>query len=498
LMMTPLFIIIPLAAAFMMAAAAKLDERFQDALACVSGLGLLSLSVVTAVIVGRGAGVLVYKIGNWAPPFGVSLVVDGLAAFMLVTMNLVAFFVALFATGYMKKYTDKWKFYALFSFMLAGINGVLVAGDIFNLYVFMEIAAISAYFLVAFGTGAEELEASFKYAVMGTVASCFIFLGIAFLYGYTSTLNMADMSAVIAAKGPAKVLQFVSVLFLMGFGLKAALVPFHAWLAYAHSSAPAPVSAMLSGVLIKVLGIYALSRIFFGVFGMTPEVSLILIVLAVLSMVVGGIIAFGQTDIKRLFAYSTVSQIGYVALGLGVGTPLAIFGALFHLFNHSLFKSLLFLNSGAIERVTGTRDLGKMSGILAKAPVTGYTSLIAALSICGIPPLGGFWSKLIIILACLQAGRPALAGVAALVSILTLAYYFKSLTPVLFGPDVEPGLVKSRPSLAMNAAMAALAVLVVLSALMLLPAVGKAFMDRAVSTLTSGVGYANIVSGAIR
>jgi multicomponent Na+:H+ antiporter subunit D len=395
----------------------------------------------------------------------------------------------------MKKYTDKWKFYALFSFMLTGINGVVVTGDIFNLYVFMEIAAISAYFLVAFGTGAEELEASFKYAVMGTVASCFIFLGIAFLYGHTSTLNLADMSAVIAAKGPAKVLQFVSVLFLMGFGLKAALVPFHAWLAYAHSSAPAPVSSMLSGVLIKVLGIYALSRIFFGVFGMTPELSLILITLAVLSMAVGGVIAFCQTDIKRLFAYSTVSQIGYVALGLGVGTPFAILGALFHLFNHSLFKSLLFLNSGSIERLTGTRDMGRMSGVLAKAPVTGYTSLVAALSICGIPPLGGFWSKLIIILACLQAGRPVLAAIAALVSILTLAYYFKSLTPVLFG---GPGEAKARPSPAMNAAMAGLAILVVLSALVLLPPVGKIFVDKAVSVIVNGIGYAAITAGAAR
>jgi multicomponent Na+:H+ antiporter subunit D len=283
----------------------------------------------------------------------------------------------------------------------------------------------------------------------------------------------------------------------MGFGLKAALVPFHAWLAYAHSSAPAPVSAMLSGVLIKVLGIYAISRVFFCVFGMSAAVAQILIVLAVLSMVVGAILAFGQSDIKRLFAYSTVSQIGYVALGLGIGTPLAIFGALFHLFNHSIFKSLLFLNSGSIERLKGTRDLNKISGVIADSPVTGYSSLIGALSICGVPPLGGFWSKAIIIFACIQAGRPILALVAALVSVLTLAYYFKSLTPALFGAGTA-GAIKIRPSLAMNAAMAALAVLVLLSALMLFPAAGKIFMDKAVSAIASGVGYANIVSGAFR
>jgi multicomponent Na+:H+ antiporter subunit D len=497
--MAPFFIIIPLATAFVMALIAKVDERVQDSLACVSVASLFALSVLAGLWLGpNGPGITVYKVGNWLPPFGISLVIDGLTAFMLVTVNLVAFCIALFATGYMKAYTDKWKFYTLFSLMLAGINGVLVTGDIFNLYVFMEIAAISAYFLVAFGTGAEELEASFKYAVMGTIASCFIFLGIAFLYGYASTLNMADISMVLSAKGPAKVVQFVSVLFLMGFGLKSALVPFHAWLAYAHSSAPAPVSAMLSGVLIKVLGIYAIARITFCVFGAASGISVILIVLAVLSMVAGSILAFGQTDIKRLFAYSTVSQIGYVALGLGIGTPLAILGALFHLFNHSLFKSLLFLNSGSIERMTGTRDLRRMSGIIEKAPVTGYTSLVAALSICGVPPLGGFWSKLIIILACVQAGHPFLAATAVLVSILTLAYYFKALTPVLFGPAAGIGAVKVRPTFAMNAAMLILACLVMVSALMLIPQAGTLFMDSAVSALAKGGTYATVVFEALK
>ena len=165
--MAPLFIIIPLATAFVMALIARADERVQDGLACVSVVCLFVLSVMAGLALGpNGSGITVYKVGNWLPPFGISLVIDGLTAFMLVTVNLAAFCIALFATGYMKAYTDKWKFYTLFSLMLAGINGVLVTGDIFNLYVFMEIAAISAYFLVAFGTGAEELEASFKYAVM--------------------------------------------------------------------------------------------------------------------------------------------------------------------------------------------------------------------------------------------------------------------------------------------------------------------------------------------
>jgi len=485
-----------MATAFIIAIISRLQERLHDALAVISSLAIFALSVFACMTIGNApSGVMAYKLGSLMPPAGIALIIDGFSVFMLVTVNLVAFLIALYASGYMRQYTDKWKFYCLFFLMLSGINGVLLASDIFNLYVFLEIAAIAAYFLVAFGTEAEELEAAFKYAIMGAVASCFILLGIAFLYGHTSTLNMADMASVLAMSGPSRVVQLVSVLFIMGFGLKAALVPFHAWLAYAHSSAPAPVSAMLSGVLIKVLGIYALARIFYNVFGMSIVVSQILIVLAVLSMIVGAILAFGQSDIKRLLAYSTVSQIGYVALGLGIGTPLAIFGAFFHLFNHSIFKSLLFMDAGSIEMLKGTRDMNKISGVIADAPVTGYSSLISALSICGLPPLGGFWSKAIIIFACIQAHRPALGLIAALVSVLTLAYYFRALTPVLFGAGSG---IKARPTPAMNVAMAVMAILVIASALTLLPSVRELIFNGAVNVVTDGMAYAAAITGAVK
>lgn len=497
--MASLFIFIPLGTAFLFALLAKIDERLHDACALAAGLALLVCSgIVMKTLSVPTASVIIYNLGTWAPPAGIALVIDRLSAFMLLVVSLVAFFVLLYSTGYMKEFTAKWKFYSLFFLMLTGINGVLLASDIFNLYVFMEIAALAAYFLVAFGTGAEELEASFKYAIMGTVASCFVLLGIALLYGYTGTLNMVGMAGVLAAKGPSGVLLFVAVLFMMGFGLKAALVPFHSWLAYAHSSAPAPISAMLSGVFIKVLGIYALSRIFFNVFGMIPAIAHIFIGLGVLSMIVGAILAFGQSNIKRLFAYSTVSQIGYIAVGLGLATPLSVFGALFYLLNHSLFKSLLFLNSGAIEHLRGTRDLGRMSGVIADEPITGYTNLIGALSICGIPPLGGFWSKAIIIFACIQAGHPMLGLIAALVSALTMAYYFKSITPALFGPAGDSRTIKERPTVTMNAAMGALAVLVILSALVLIGPVRTFLFDGATSVLIDGTAYAKIPQGGVQ
>lgn len=495
----PYLIAIPLAAAFLITLAGA-RSRIAAFLSCAAAFGLAAVSLILAgAVISRGA--LVYKVGGWAFPAGITLVVDAFSALVLVTANAAAFLILAYATDYIRKYTDGWKFYALFMTMLAGTNGVLVSGDIFNLYIFMEIAAISAYFLVAFGIEAEEFEAAFKYAVMGSVASIFILLGIAFLYSAASTLNMADLALCLSLGGVSpKAVQFVAVLFLAGFGLKAALAPFHAWLPYAHSAAPAPVSAMLSGVLIKVLGVYALARILFNVLGMSAALSGAVICLAVISMFAGALLAFGQSDIKRLFAYSSVSQIGYIALGLGLGTPLAIAGALFYLLNHSISKSLLFLDSGSIEKISGTRDLGRIRGIMRDEPVTGWTAMAAALSICGIPPFGGFWAKLMIIAACLQAKHVLLALVTVIVSMMTLAYYFRALTPALFGLRERTGVntEKTRVELLPALSVIILAILSACAVFVLVPGAANLLLRSASAVLSSGAGYAAAVTGGMR
>jgi multicomponent Na+:H+ antiporter subunit D len=489
------FIAIPLAAGFLTPLFAKKMRRAADILACVATSSLFVVSCWVAEFVIRHK-VATYDIGNWLPPFGIELYVDGFSAFMLVIANLIGFLVALYSVEYIKTYTDKWKYYTLFMIMIAGVNGLLITSDIFNLFVFLEIASIAVYALVAFGTEPRALEASFKYAVMSAVASAFIFLGIAFLYSVTSTLNMGDMAQAIALKGQTKLLAMVSMLFLAGFGLKAAAVPFHAWLPDAYSSSPATVPAISSGVLIKALGIYALARIFFNIFGITAAVSYVLIIMAVLSMVVGAVMAFGQTNIRRLLGYSSISQVGYILLGLGVGTPLAIAGSLFHIFNHSVAKASLFLNSGIIENSSQTNDLRKISGVLFKRPVSGYSMLMSALSICGVPPFGGFWSKLIIIFACIQANRPVLAFTAVIVSILTLAYYFKALTPVLFGKNESQDAASAQhafiPGVAMNIAIITLTAAVIMGGMLLLPNLGNALLNSAAVVLTKGSVYASL------
>jgi len=415
----PLFVALPLAAALLI----QLVARERPALAgLLTNLTMLGLVLMSCLTIG-GSGL--YHLGGWPTPIGIDLRLDPLATLLLLAINIVGLAVALYSVDYMRRYTASSHFYSLFLLMVTGMNGVVLAGDLFNLYVFLEVAAVASYSLVAFGCAHEELEASFKYIVLGSLSSALILIGIALVYGITGTLNMAHMAGRIADTGMDAPLLLAFGLFICGFSFKAALVPFHAWLPDAHPAAPAPVSAMLSGVLIKAIGIYVLARLAFNVFGAGDSELSLLRWLGVLSMIVGGLLAAGQSDIKRLFAYSSISQVGFIILGLGLGTPLGLVGALYHLVNHAMFKSLLFLNAGAVEYATGTRNLYRLGGLNRALPVTGATSLVGSMSIAGIPPFNGFWSKLIIIIACVEAGFYGFAFVAVAISIVTLAYQLK-------------------------------------------------------------------------
>jgi multicomponent Na+:H+ antiporter subunit D len=495
----PYLVIAPLAAAFLIIIFGKMARPAGSIIACVASAVSFTVSLMLSISITK-YGVLIYKVGGWMPPAGIPMIVDNYSALILLVANFIAMLVTLYSVSYVKKYTDTWKYFTLLMLMMAGVNGVAVSGDIFNMFVYLEIASLATYALVAFSNEAEALEASFKYAVMSSVASTFMLIGIAFLYSYTSTLNMAYIGKFIQGNPAAKVLSLVSVIFLAGLGLKAALAPFHAWLPDAYTRSPASIPAISSGVLIKVLGVYALTRLLFNVFGMTKPVSYILIFFAVISMLGGSILAFGQSNLRRLLGYSSISQIGYIILGFAIGTPLAVMGSLLHILNHSAAKSLLFMGAGSMEEAFGSQDIKKMSGVISRMPVTGYTNLVGVLSICGIPPLGGFWSKLIIIFACIQAGYFGLAFVAALVSILTLAYYFKAYGPILFGAndDLSKKLEKKRTQFLMDAPMIILAVVCVAGVLLLIPGVFNVLIRLAMAVIVNGAAYADIVLGALK
>lgn len=500
----PAFVAIPLITAFVLPLFGKKGKGAATVLANVATISLVVLAVLC--IGHRG----VYLLGKWSIPLGINLVLDGLSCLLLLAISVVSAAAMLFSARYMERYTAKSKYLSLFMLMVAGMNGLVLSGDIFNLFVFLEIASLASYALVGFGCEHEELEASFKYMVLGSIASAFILFGVAMVYGNTGSLNMAYISKAIQSSGMNNGLAFALSLFIAGFGLKAALVPFHAWLPDAHPSAPAPISAMLSGVLIKTLGVYALCRTVFNVFGVSVAVGWVVIALGVLSMLVGVFLAVGQWDLKRLLAYHSISQMGYVALGVGLGAlilarggeakwaRLAILGGLFHLVNHAVFKSLLFLTSGSVEMATGTRQLKQLGGLATVMPITRATCAVASASIAGVPPFNGFWSKLVLVIAAVGAGFYGLAAVTLLVSLVTLISFLKIQRYVFLG-ELPENLRHTQESKGpMLVAMGFLACLCVLMGLLLLvPALRQSILEPAVDVLTEGVKYsAAVIKGS--
>jgi len=497
----PAFVAIPLVTAFLLPIFGKKGKSIATVLANLATISLLVLAIAS---IGQTR---VYEVGRWSIPLGINLVLDGLSSLLLLAISVVSAAAMFYSIRYMEQYTAKSKYLSLFLLMVAGMNGVALSGDIFNLFVFLEIASLASYALVGFGCEHEELEASFKYMVLGTIASIFVLFAIALVYGNTGSLNMAYISKAIQSSGLNHGLTFALALFIAGFGLKAALVPFHAWLPDAHPSAPAPISAMLSGVLIKTLGIYALARVIFNIFGISVPISWVLITLGVLSMVIGVFLAVGQWDFKRLLAYHSISQMGYVVLGIGMGAlilsrggsvtwaSLAILGGLFHLVNHAVFKSLLFLTSGSVEMSTGTRQLKQLGGLAEKLPFTRATCTIASASIAGIPPFNGFWSKLILMIAAVQAQFWGLAAALIIVSLITLISFLKIQRYVFLGelPENLKEIKENRGS--MLVAMVFLACLCVLMGLLLLvPGLRSGILEPAVKVLVDGVSYsANVI-----
>ena len=441
----PLFVALPLGMSLLVQLVARRQQVLAEALSIIT---LLILALMSFHSIGHSG---IYNLGGWPTPIGIDMRLDALATLLLLAVNIVGLAVSLYSVDYMRRYTARSHFYSLFLLMVTGMNGVILAGDLFNLYVFLEVAAIASYALVAFGCAHEELEASFKYIVLGSLSSALILTGVALVYGMTGTLNLVHIAARIAENGKDTPLLLAFGLFICGFSFKAALVPFHAWLPDAHPAAPAPVSAMLSGVLIKAIGIYVLARLAFNVFGIADNELSLLRWLGLLSMIAGGLLAAGQKDIKRLFAYSSISQVGFIILGLGLGTPLGLIGGLYHLLNHAFFKSLLFLNAGAIEYATGTRKLEQLGGLNNRLPVTAATSMVGSMSIAGIPPFSGFWSKLIIVLACIESGHYGFAIAAVLISIVTLAYQLKVQRMAFFAalPDTLKDIQREPPLMAL-------------------------------------------------
>ncbi|MFB3892328.1 MAG: complex I subunit 5 family protein [Phycisphaerae bacterium] len=426
----------------------------------------LAFILTLVLAAAQTALVLLNPEGFWSAngPFsipGFTLAADKLCQVLVLTVGIVVFVTVLVAEATMSDPRQKFNFINLVLVGLIGMNGVAMVRDLFTLYVFLEITAVASFVLIAVERGRDALEGAFKYIVLSAVASVLMLAAIAvFLMVPKGTTCFDGLHDALAGAQGNFLAKLAMGAFLCGLFIKGGLVPFHGWLPAAYSTAPAPVSVLLAGIATKVSGIYALIRLAASVFTPNDALSQVLMLVGVVSIVVGAVAALTQGDFKRVLAYSSISQMGYIVLGLGCASQtglikgtgmsigdLALIGAVFHFFNHAIFKSLLFVNSAAVERSVGTTELSRLGGLGAKMPATSITNILAVLSTAGVPPLAGFWSKLMIIAALWLAGFYTYAMIAIGLSVVTLAYLLIVHRRVFFGVLPEELLdVKEAPA----------------------------------------------------
>ncbi len=490
----PLLFALPLLGAFLIPLLSKLWKPFAPLIGNVISFVLFILALY-GIAITQAVPMVVYKFGNWPPPIGIVFGFDSFSAFMVLVISIVVFTGAIFAVSYLKHYTGQWKFWTLYMLITAGLMGISITGDLFNMFVWIEISAIASYALVSFGIEHEELEAAFKYMVMGEIGGMTLLLTIALIYAKTSTLNLADIGNSLQEIKNTTFYWSILGLLLFAFSIKAALVPFHFWLPDAHPSAPAPISSLLSGIFIKVLGIYTSARLIFNIFGLSRENAPfffnILLGIGLLSIIFAGITALNQNDYKRLLGYSTVSQIGYIMLGLGIGNFYGVAGAILYILAHGVSKALLFLTSGSVVYATGERDINKLGGLGEAMPTTAWSYRIGALSLIGLPPLVGFFAKFLIALGAIKQGFLWLAIVAIGFSGVTLGYLLKIENNVYMKKNGAQ--VKESPFL-MRVAMVLLVILIIILGIGYKP-IFDFVIQPATEALLRGTEYINLIFG---
>lgn len=438
-------IIVLLATAFLAPLVSFKKEKLVPYLAMAGTFIALVLAILTIPQV-ISQGVVHHQMEFWGPPFGITIAVDSLSLLLIILITSVGFLVTLFSYRFIEK--GKTKYYTLLCLFLVGLLGIVHTGDIFNMFVFFEIMGLSSYLLVSYYRNAPAIEGSLKYLIMGSFGTSLVLMGVVFLYGMTGTLNMADLAVRISVMA-SPVLPLALGLLLAGFGIKAAIFPFHAWKPDAVSVAPAPVGAVLSAVGGAV-GIYAIFRIMLTVFAVSSVyIYLMIAVLGAVTMVVGAVLALQQSNLLRLLAYSSISQVGYVlvAFGLGMTNSLGYTAAVFHLLNVVLFEALLFLCAGVIIYKKGTLHMGKLGGLANMSPALTWCFVIGMLSAVGLPLFNGFASKWLIYVVTL-ATYPILTVLTVLVSVLTLAYFLKAYSLIFLGnpgsgASPAPGIPKT-------------------------------------------------------
>ncbi len=424
--------------------------RWFATLVCFAALAMSLM--LTRVVFTEGA--LAYHVGDWEPPWGIELRVDALTVLLLLVVTLIGSVVVITGPGersHSLAPANEGYFYAAYLLCMTGLIGMTLTGDAFNAFVFLEISSLSAYTLIGLGSSRRSLTAAISYLMIGTVGGTFFLVGVGMLYQLTGSLNMADIHERLATLTPNRTTVVAMGFLFVGIGLKTAIFPLHQWLPNAYTFAPSSASAFLAGTATKVsyylLVRFALTVLGAGLVFSTFDIGKVLMPLSVLAMFVGAAAAVFQTDLKRLLAYSSVSQLGYMTLAFSFGTQPGLEAGLLHLFNHAAMKAGLFLAAGAIVARLGSSSIDQMAGLGRRMPMTMAAIVVGGFALIGIPGTSGFVSKWRLVGAALQLGDVWVAGLVLMSSLLAVGYVWKLVEVGYFRPPVDENRVDEQPSL---------------------------------------------------
>ena len=464
----PVFVvIIPLFIAFILPTFARRIKLVEGLVISVESLWLIAAGYLAYMVLLQNGVPIIYSMGGWAAPWGIELKIDSLAVFFLLVVTGVSLPIALFGKGNLTEEVGTnervSRFYVLLLLLGGAMAGLAVTNDLFNVFVLVEVAALSSCGLVAARKHPRAAEAAFKYLILATLGSTLVLGGIGFIYILTGYLNMgfAHEELIQVWQNSSHVIWMAMTFILVGFGVKSALFPLHVWLPDAHSNAPTPASAILSSLAVKGY-IIVLIKIMYGVFGQNLmqefNIHRILVLAGMIAIITGSLFALTQDELKRRLAYSTVAQIGYLFLGMGLMNAKGLTGTLFYLGSHAVIKSSLFLAAGAMIAATGKKKVSDLAGIGKKMPITMAVFTIGSLGLIGIPLFSGFIGKWYLILGSLESGNILAVAVIILGSVLCAAYLLPIIRIAYFEPAPKENI--KDPGLSQKIALIMLAVAV--------------------------------------